>query len=49
VGGVVEALLAKGLVAENAQERRGVILVLHPLGELDHVVPALGLGIELCE
>jgi len=38
VSGVVEALLAEGPSAENAQQGRGVVLVLHPLSELDHVV-----------
>jgi hypothetical protein len=31
------------------KQRRRVILVPHPLGQLDHVVPALGLGVELRE
>ena len=49
MGGIVEALLAEGLAAEDAQERGSVVLVLHPLGQLDHVVPAAGLGVELGE
>jgi hypothetical protein len=47
VRGIVEALPAKCLAAEHAKERRCVVLVLHPLGELDDIVPTLGLGVQL--
>ena len=45
----MEALLPEGMATEDAQQRGGVVLVPHPLGELDHVVPAFGLGVELGE
>ena len=47
VRGIVEALLAEGLAAADTQDCRGVVLVLHPLSQLDHIVPALGLGVQL--
>src|SRR4051794_10830685 len=49
VGGIVEALLSERLAAKNTQQRRGVVLVLHALREFNHVIPALGLRVELSE
>jgi hypothetical protein len=49
VRGIVEPLLAESLAAEDAEERRCVVLVLHSFGELDHIAPALGLSVQLGE
>ena len=49
VRGLVEPLLPERLTAEHAQERGRVVLVLHPHGQLDHLVPPPGLGVELGE
>lgn len=49
VGGIVETLLAEGVPAEETEERRSVVRVLHPLGQPDHVVPAARLGVKLGE
>src|SRR5689334_7818404 len=49
MGGVVEALRAECLAAVYAQKRGSVVLVLDAFGQLDQVVPARRLRIELGE
>ena len=49
MGGVVESLLAECLAAKYAQQSGSVIFVLDAFGQLDQLVPASGLGIELGE
>ena len=47
MGGIVEALLTKCLSAEDAEKRGGVVLVLQALSQLDDVIPAACLSVEL--